>query len=281
MKVKNVSDLPEWFDLEKYRGCARFGPVEWWACLKERARVWAVVECLPPGAPASIRETLTSMRARPLAAASRTAGIIDVLAPRPAVRPATWADLGRAARIDRLADSEQVPAWRALAADIQSSNDATPTEGVLMIPGWLDKESDAAVAIVNLSASDSVLKDAFEAWLAQARAATGCTAKTRNRPNTGNWADYGLLPFIDLQIWCDDTGAHIPRRIMRDAIHPQCARPGCPRCEDDGWIRDTVTPLARALMRDLSQLRSLAAENVEKWAQARRADLLRGVFPDF
>lgn len=272
MKVKNVSDLPEWFDLEKYRGCARFGPVEWWACLKERARVWAVVECLPPGAPASIRETLTSMRARPLAAASRTAGIIDVLAPRPAVRSATWADLGRAARLDRLADSEQVPAWRALAADIQSSNDATPTEGVLMIPGWLDKESDAAVAIVNLSASDSVVKSAFEAWLAQARAATGCTAKTRNRPNTGNWADYGLLPYLDLRLWCLEVDAWIPEHVMADATSPY---------SDPDRIGDTLAPLARALMSDLSQLRSLAAENVEKWAQARRADLLRGVFPDF
>lgn len=275
MKMKRPDTLPEWFDLEKYRGCAGFGPVEWWACLEKRQRAWEVVPHLVTEEPSSTLTALAHTRARPLAGASRTREIIDRLATRRPVRSATWVELGRAARIDRLADSEQAHAWRALGADIQPTDEATPAIGALMIPGWLDHEADAAVAIVDLSAPYSVVMSAFQVWLKQARAAAQAA---RNRPKTDKWAEYGLLPYLDLQIWCLETDANIPEPMMAKAIHPPCEKEDCIRCSGTDWIGDTLAPLARSLMADLSPLRALAAENIEEWAKAQRSALPQGNF---
>ncbi|MGE6660965.1 DUF6387 family protein [Pseudomonas sp. NPDC077408] len=272
MKVNSVADLPEWFSLEKYRGCAEFGPVEWWACLKERKGVVNIVPYLPLGEPAHTREVLARMRAAPLQAARRTVDIINTLASRPAVRSATWEAMARTARLDRLRDNEQAVKWDALGRAFTQNEDGEQPTGDIMVPAWLD-EGTAAVAIVDLSATDKTLKAAFSAWLEKAREITPPTAATRNRPAVDRWAEYGLLPYIDLQIWCEETDSHIPEHVMRDAIHPHCAK-GCPRCESVDWIGDTLAILARNLMIDLSPLRAYAAENISDWARAMRARMM-------
>lgn len=272
MKMKCPDTLPDWFKLENYQSCENFGPVEWYACLKKRAHVALVVEGLPPDEPASIRTTLAAMRERPLGAANERNELIATLAPRPAVRTATWTELGRASRLDRLADSAQAPAWQALGTATASNNQMALPSDALIIPGWLDKESDAAVAIVDLNATDSVVVSAFKLWLKQARAAATHKTATRNRPNTDRWAEYGLLPYLDLQIWCIEVGCRISEEDMATALRPN---------SDDGgidWIGDSLAPLARSLMADLSPLRALAAENIEEWAKAQRSALLQGSF---
>lgn len=253
--------LPEWFDLEKYRGCTAFGPVEWYACIRERVHVAHVVSCLPPGEPGSIRAKLEWMRAHPLAAASRKQDIVDALTSRRAVRTATWAELSRAAVLDRLSGSEQASAWGAVGADTESP------VGELLMPGWLDREADGAVAIVDLAATDAVLLAEFKAWLASARTSHPPQQPTRNRPAVDRWAGYGLLPYIDLAIWSLETDTELTEVQMAAAIYSD-------PCADPDKIGDTVAPLARALMADLSPLRALAAECVQEWAEAQRRRLV-------
>lgn len=250
MNIKSAADLPEWFDLEKYKGCAEFGAVEWYACIKERAHVAHVVSCLPPGESGSIRAKLGRMRAHPLAAASRKRDIVDALTSRRSVRTATWAELSRAAVLDRFSGSEQAPAWGAVGTDAESP------VGELLMPGWLDREADGAVAIVDLAATDAVLLAEFKAWLASARASRPPQQSTRNRPAVDRWAGYGLLPYLDLAIWGLETDTEIPVDVLRDAIRP--------RHSDSEHIRKTVAPLARSLIADLSGLRAMAAAEVEE-----------------
>lgn len=271
MKIKSTADLPEFFDLAKYEGCKDFGPVEWYACIAERASVVRVVESLVPGEPSNIGAKLARMRARPLGAITRQRDIISSLRPRPAVRLATWPDLERAARLDLFNDAEQSSAWRALGDVIRSAeggDKAEPALGPVMISGLLDHESDAALAIIDLSVPNAVAEAAFKKCLAKARATQ--KVATRNRPAVDRWADYKLLPYLDLQIWCMETGAWIPETVITDAIRPFK--------NDPDHIGDTVAPLARALMTDISPLRALASENLEEWIRKQRARLLQGKF---
>lgn len=266
MKINSTADLPEWFDLEKYKGCAEFGALEWYACIRERVRVAHVVEALVSGERGSIRKKLASMRAHPLAAIDRKEELIQQLLPRPAVRSATWQALERAARLDRMTNSKQAPAWESLgdairlaSPDNELGNERALQESeTLMIPGWLDREADAALAIVDLSATDAVLVDAFKEWLIQARAGQPTVArkKTRKRYAIERWAGYGLLPYLDLKIWAIETGTKIPLDVLRDAIRP--------RHSDSEHIRKTVASLARSLVADLSGLRAMAAAEVEE-----------------
>lgn len=260
MTLKSA-DLPEWFDLEKYRGCAEFGPVEWYACIRARASVLPHVQglrYLEPDDFSPIRAKLAALRARPL-----VARLPRDLGERQAVRFATWDELGKAARLDRIFRTEQAAMWDALANTTPDDawGESAPPEGELWIPGWFEREPAAAVAIVNLAATDAVLKAEFNAWLAKARAACPPQQPTRNRPAVDRWADYGLLPYIDLAIWSLETDTEISEAKMAAAIYgDQCAEPD--------KIGDTVAPLARALMADLSPLRALAAKT---WGERVRA----------
>lgn len=262
MKINSTADLPEWFDLEKYRGCAEFGPVEWYACILARARVLPHVpglRYLEPGDFSSIRAKLAALRACPL-----NARLPADLSKRLTVRFATWDELAKTARTDRILRTEQAPMWDTLAVDTApDAQGGLSPEGELWIPGWFEREQDAAVAIVDLATTDAVLEGEFKAWLAKARAARPPQRPTRNRPAIDRWAGYGLLPYIDLAIWSLETDTKISEAKMAAAIYSD-------PCAEPDKIGDTVAPLARALMTDLSPLRALAAESIAKWTPAER-----------
>ena len=106
--------------------------------------------------------------------------------------------------------------------------------------------------MVDLSATDAILKEAFSSWLKSARAAEKeNSATTRNKPAYDRWGRYGLLPYLDLQIWALENGTHIPDRVMSAAISHYDA--------GEANLRKTLAPLAAGLMQDLSALHALAA----------------------
>lgn len=108
-----------------------------------------------------------------------------------------------------------------------------------------------SVITVDLNASDAVLKESFTAWLKRARASQAANIPKRTKPLHDRWARYGLLPYLDLLIWSIETGIHIPDRVMSAAISRHDA--------GEANLRKTIAPLAAELMRDLSELRALAA----------------------
>lgn len=118
-----------------------------------------------------------------------------------------------------------------------------------------DNEARLAAVRVDLDAPDALILESFAAWLAEARALKGQPRdKKFYRPNFGRWMRYGLLPYLDLLIWATETQNHIPDRVMSAAIGSYDA--------GESNIRKTVAPLAESLMRDLSELRALAAIEV-------------------
>jgi hypothetical protein len=121
----------------------------------------------------------------------------------------------------------------------------------------IDREVYAAVK-VSLDLPDTELVESFKIWLAETRQAAGAAQSKYHRPAYGRWASYGLLPFLDLTIWAQDSNIHIPDRVMSAAVSRYD--------KGESSFRKTVVPLAAGLMRDLSEFRAFAAVEAQSSA---------------
>lgn len=227
-KIDRVEDLPEWFDLEKYKGCENFGAVEWYTCLDRRQQVFAMLfdddyiaalqaETAPEGCPAHFVEVLRDM-------ASMMLGSI---------------------RADPLAFSHAPLSLSSLAHSlpVMRPEKASPAQMPSLTP-----------IMVDLGASDDSLKAAFSAWLDEAR--LHHPKEAQPKPFYDRWARYGVLPCIDLSIWAWESGIKIPDRVMSAAISRDCMG-------ESNFCR-TVKPIVRDLLCDMSALRELASIEAAK-----------------
>ncbi|MNE40638.1 hypothetical protein D3C80_1346720 [compost metagenome] len=103
--------------------------------------------------------------------------------------------------------------------------------------------------MIDLRASDAVLKKAFSSWLEGVRA--DHPAAERPKAIYDRWARYGVLPYLDLCIWAWETETHIPDRVMSAAISHYDV--------GEANLRKTIAPLAEGLLSDLSELRAVAS----------------------
>lgn len=78
--------------------------------------------------------------------------------------------------------------------------------------------------------------------------------KFNRKPNFDDWCRFGILPYLDLQLWALETDNHIPYRVMADAIY-------LPGEGGEENVRKTTAPLADMLMTEtaLDVLASQAA----------------------
>jgi hypothetical protein len=136
---------------------------------------------------------------------------------------------------------------------IVAKNPSTETsKQAVLLPDFYqwDEPPKSAIFRVDLDISDAELMASFKVALSKARTINGQSQpKTRRRPAYYRWVDNGLLPYLDLFIWGQETSSHIPLRVMADALYPFGA--------DEDRLKDTVAPLAASLMADLSPLREL------------------------
>jgi hypothetical protein len=268
-KIDRVKDLPEWFDLELYRGTESFGAAEWHAQLHHRK---LLLTCNPKF-PFEWEEDGTGeidtnmerwkdimgrvapkLRSAPLlcAAPERAqwqTGLKPVVAMtvgdlRHIVHLGTFAAARRGE--PGLADHITTP----LHTDLPDAIEKRLIGHRPVFPAFAPRSA----LLVNLSASDSVLKKSFAAWLKEERTSQPERGK-RSRPTYDRWARYGLLPYIDLTMWAIETDSHIPDRVMSAAISHYDA--------GEANLRKTTAPLAVALMRNLSELQALSAVETE------------------
>lgn len=84
--------------------------------------------------------------------------------------------------------------------------------------------------------------------------------RDHNRPAFSSWIAFGVLPYLDLQLWARENKVKIPNRVMADAIFP--AGEG-----GEEVVRKTTEKMAIDLLSDghLKKLASIAAyEKAEK-----------------
>ncbi len=269
-KIDRVEDLPDWFDLEKYKGCESFGAAEWLEQL-ERRRDLLALHPTRVGTPTAcdtaawedftltfwkiaVREPAEEVRAAPLNSPSK-GKVSKWLADRcnQPIKGVCAYDLMWQSTRDLDAERNGKAAqgtsqrWDAISPSGGSLSSFVSWANVPLTINYHDGSPERPILQIDLGASDAILKTAFAAWLKEARAGSARRAK----PLYDRWSRYGLLPYLDLLIWSMETGIRIPDRVMSAAISSYDA--------GEANLRKTVAPLATELLRDLSELRAFSA----------------------
>lgn len=239
-RIRRNEDLPSWFVLQDYQFCTSFTAVDWLTCLKTRR---LILELISIGDMGGASDLAKRVRDDPTDCVR-----FDWDSLANPVAPLSFADLALKAGIAVLVEPAHPPEaryWTNTLNAIATSNWMQD----LSLSRPIDSSKDHSQSLlVNLNATDSVLKDAFSMWLKDMRLQQKNSSK-RERPAYEKWASYGLLPYIDLLIWEKLTGNKIIDRIMAEAV-------GCKSCPEN--FRKTTPPLATKLMEDLSEIEALA-----------------------
>lgn len=263
-KISSTKDLPEWFDLERYRAAQAFTAEHWLEQLERR------ISLLPAAHDSSdksqrqaedeiwwaiVSGQLTLIREHPVIC--RYARMGDLVPVMP-VRPVSYFDLAMQAHRDEMAkregacSAEKADHWNIIAGS--SRPIPSRIKGLTMpveIDFYTSKVPPAPVIQVDLEASDAALKEAFAIWLKEAR--SNQPIKTKNPGNQlyARWARYGLLPYLDLWIWGMEENIQIIEGVFAAALFPGL---------EDGRDRlKTTKKWAKSLMQNLSSLRAVAA----------------------
>lgn len=280
-KIAKQQDLPEWFDLKKYKGVESFRAFEWMKQLKRRSDL---LRHYPGGdssqdVPEFLQDTLcmtwqggmeegasqiweNPIEDQPECMPNKWISDSPCLPVKPvSVNDLAWqmARDKQAVRDGKVKKS-QYHKWAAINSEIQPLPGRPPA--IPLLHGVLPSDQTTPLSIdyykgglaspvvqVDLNAPDIVVKQGFAVWLKEARAHQASAPKGKNKMYE-RWAGYGLLPYLDLRIWELLTGNSINRYVMVDAVE---------YVKGEASFSKTVVPLAAELMRDLSGLQALAA----------------------
>lgn len=255
-KIDRVEDLPEWFDLQKYRGCELFGAAQWFRNLEDRAVIWDCIEmgqrygitALLPQEIEWLPQLLKGLRESPIQ--------IEAVRGSKPIRAMQYDDIAHKFYDDGKTENLR-DCWKEITADPLCAEHRCRWSPVGPITTLFQS---GYPIMVDLRATDSVLTAAFSEWLKDCRAKQPSNASKRERPAYKDWARYGLLPYLDLTIWAKESGHLISHHLMAEAV-------GYRKGGDS--FRKTVPKLASALMYSLAELEALASmENASEQHRA-------------
>ncbi|MBT8768079.1 DUF6387 family protein [Metapseudomonas boanensis] len=245
-KIGRVEDLPGWFNLREYQSCESFMAIDWLTCLKTRQ---LIIELISIGDIYGASDLAERVRNDPTDCFR-----LDWEALESPVRPLSFADIAFKGGMSLMlgpAFPKEAEQWAQTANKI-AAGDWIP-DSSMRTP--IENSNDESRSLfVNLRATDSVLKDAFSAWLKDVRSQQR-TASKRERPAYHSWARYGLLPYLDLFIWTKLTGNQIPYQLMSEAVG-YCQGGSSKGGES---FQRNVRPLRLNLPQKLAELEALAA----------------------
>jgi len=278
-KIDRVSDLPKWFNLDNYSQAQNFNSTEWLRQLEVRHLLIGLLKRkhVKPFDPLidgfdSLTEQLDSLTDSIRASAQKMYAAIapkilgstdfDVLSRMSLVGLKGVENLDTQDLWEHALNTFDDPveffeAIKRRNHDYYSAPILSPDPVRLTAAHSTDREVYAAVK-VSLDLPDAVLFEGFKAWLAETRQAAGATRSKYHRPAYGRWASYGLLPYLDLMIWAQESNMHIPDRVMSAAVSRYD--------KGESSFRKTVVPLAAGLMRDLSEFRAFVAVEAQSSA---------------
>jgi hypothetical protein len=271
-RIKNRSDLPEWFSLEKYDLAKTLDAAGWYIQLYIRDRC---LSFLSQPKPENISGILGLIRATP---------IIDVTTndflnfhyyrgmfyeepiieqSKHGVHSLTVHELYMAAINMEKSKSIQAKAHFEAILGVPPENlGAQPLINQEVIAllhepvhHVLSKPLDQALLGVNLLLPDRELVEQFKAYLPVLREECGAPifSEKWHQPDFTEWARLGVLPYLDLMLWRKESDVTIPYRVMEEAIFPSSEG-------SEDRIRKTTAPKAKELIskKSLAFLRAQA-----------------------
>jgi len=111
---------------------------------------------------------------------------------------------------------------------------------------------------VNLRLPDTFLIESFKEYLAEKRKEVQVYSKKHlHESDFKNWINYGVLPYLDLIIWGIETETQIPNRVLADVLYPHGEK-------NEETIRKTTSQLAELLLdsKNIFQLIMQAAKEI-------------------
>ncbi len=284
-RIKNISELPKWFHLDKYKAAKKLNAAGWYEQFTIRGKLmeWFNTEVeskFQDMLKTELAEALTLIRETPIfdiqgAGRGKLSGILsfpcaeDICKDHnniPAVHPmsleefdyvrrgidpkrieyvARWADQFEADPIN-LFHVYKHESW------IKRPLNHSATEAAKDENGFGFRGMDSV--IVDLNFPDKILIENFKQYLAARRAEskTEHLSKPNRQQDYYDWVRFGVLPYLDLKFWELETGNKIPLRIIADAIYP-IGEGG------EETVRKTTVPLANSLIQN-NNLRILIAQ---------------------
>jgi len=284
-RIQRATDLPKWFELERYAGATSLDTVGWYEQLSVRRDLLGMIasprrdHCQTEEygkADNSTTRVLALMREMPIVDIAGNellreyfyGGAMHELKARDprytlGVHLATVRELHLAE--SNIENGKRDYARNFFAQFDRDNDDWKPL--TYKCTDWIDEPVDAistsgfSVNVqVNMSVSDKVLIEQFKQLLRSLRApAEGAVYGVQNwrKPKFSDWIGFGVLPYLDLRIWEREAGTQIPNRVMADAIFP-------PGQGGEEVVRKTTSKLADELLnrRNLETLAALAAGEI-------------------
>ena len=239
-KIKGKEDLPDWFKLDEYELCKSFIAIDWVVALKKRRFILELLDC---------SDDYAMRFAEDIWRDPTDCFRFEWEYPESPVKPLTFCDLahqgGTALLMAPTAPSE-AENW---------ANTINAIANGKWLSGPFNKEpvdndrASSRILLVNLHATDSVLMEAFSAWVRDARLRSNVASK-RELPAYRSWARHGLLPYLDLFIWSELTGNEISHHVMALVV-------GYSNGGDS--FRKTVPKLRIEIAQHIAELEALAA----------------------
>ena len=284
-RIKNISELPKWFHLDKYKTAKKLNAAGWYEQFAVRGKMmeWFNTKVEPKFQDmlkAELSEALKVIRETPIfdingAGKGKLSGIFFFLEAKdickthnniPAVHPMTleqfniirsgidpkkleyaklWSEQFEAEEINFFHVYKYEP-W------IRQPLTRSATEEAKDENGFGFRGIDPVV--VDLNFPDKILIETFKQYLASRRveSKTEHLSKPNRQQDYYDWVRFGVLPYLDLKFWELETGNKIPLRVIADAIYPMGEG-------GEETVRKTTAPLANSLIHN-NHLRILIAQ---------------------
>lgn len=284
-RIKHVSELPKWFRLDKYNNAKKLDANGWYEqlCIRANALMYyeenqneAYVKITQD---ASFKEALEDIRENPIFDMKGDKKLplffyFDSIEIRlksrgsaytPSIHSMTLEEFDELKKCLDTSRLDYASKWK---AQFFKRVEGKPTPVYVYQP-WIREPIYNSMRqeikdgydlnrmhsiIIDLNFPDKILIENFKQYLAARRteSSTEHLSKSNRQHDFSDWIHYGILPYLDLKTWEQETGTKIPYRVIADAIYP--AGEG-----GEESVRKTTIPLAISLLKD-DQLRHLIAQ---------------------
>lgn len=253
--IRNIKDLPDWYDLEKYHAASSLDAAGWFDLLLQRWSYDLYQNQFPSINNAVLNSGLQKLRQNPLSLTTDDnliyligGGRLSALKCDPqdfakfahAISPLT---LRRLYQKERYLKNEtririrnymdQIYDWfgKQKFEEIPKSEHewARSFLDIPIFDAFLKQDNQDDVHLkrshdivqIDLSVPDKILIEQFADYLSKIRENTDITpANPYKAPEYKKWIEYGLLPYLDLKLWEIENKVSVPYRVLADAIFP-------------------------------------------------------------
>ncbi len=284
-RIKNISELPKWFRLEKYKAAKKLTAGGWYEqfSIRNQLMEWLTTEVETNHQKilkATLAEAFTATRETPIFDIKGEGkaklsllfyfpdaeSICKIYNHIPAVHPMTLEEFDSVRRAIDPKKLAYITHWAN-----QFESDDPPDPRPYKYEPWIKQPLNQSATteakdendfgfrgmdsvIVDLNFPDKILIENFKQYLAARRAEskTEHLSKPNRQQDYYDWVRFGVLPYLDLKMWELETGKKIPLRVIADAIYPMGEG-------GEETVRKTTAPLANSLIHNNS-LRILIAQ---------------------